>query len=184
MGEIRGLLIQSRLDYLENLKDKPFSRVMQKLPESARQAVGEQVFTTNLYPFQLLQELDSAIAGSTEIPQEQVFREMGRNYASTIMNRYFFNYMEAANPQKFLAQLGNLYNYLWNFGSLKYQKQDPNSANVEFTYDQEVHKGYCWFMQQLLTEGLKMCGAKQVEIQETVCSSDDGDTCRYQIKWQ
>ena len=57
MSDIRGLIIQSRLEYIENIAESnTYGQVMQKLSEPARQAIGEQVFLTNLYPFYLLNE--------------------------------------------------------------------------------------------------------------------------------
>ena len=184
MSDVRGLIIQSRLDYIEEIKDSNvYTKVMQKLSEPVRQAIGEQVFFTNLYPFYLLKDLDIAIVESLNESLESIFQDIGEKYAELIMDRYFYNYIESKSPQKFLAQMGNLYSYLWNFGKYSYEKSNNNSAKIEFEYDEDIHKAYCWFMQSFLNKGIAMCGGQSIELKEIQCEADDGDACIYDISW-
>jgi uncharacterized protein (TIGR02265 family) len=185
MSDIRGLIIQSRLDYLEKIGgNSHFQNVLSKLNESARQTISEQVFITNLYPFSLLKELDTVIGESLDKPVETIFREIGTQYAEVILDRYFYNYIEAQNPQKFLAQIKNLYPYLWNFGKYSYQKVEPTRALVHFDYDEDIHKPYCWFTQALLIRGVEICGGKNVQLTESECEAEDGEACVYHISWE
>ncbi len=184
MSDIRGLVIQSRLDYMEKTLDsKAYNHILQKLSESARQAVGEQVFLTNLYPFHLLRDLDVTIGESINQPLETIFREIGKRYAYSMVDRYFFNYIESKDPQKFLAQVEKLYPHLWNFGIYTYKKSNNHHATVQFDYDEDIHKTYCWFMQEFLKTGVEICGGKNVELEEPECEAEDGESCIYQIKW-
>ena len=184
MSDIRGLVIQSRLEYLEKIAgNDTYNLVLQQLSEPVRQAVGEQVFPTNLYPFHLLRDLDSAIGSSIEKPLETVFREIGNNYAIIILDRYFFNYVKSQNPQNFLAQMGNLYHYLWNFGKYTYEKVDNNSTKIKLDYDEDIHKPYCWFIQEFLKKGVELCGGKSVELTEMDCEAEDNKTCVYRLSW-
>ncbi|HFE63214.1 MAG TPA: TIGR02265 family protein [Caldithrix sp.] len=184
MSDIRGLIIQSRLDYIE-AKDggKTYNKVFQKLSEPVRQSVGEQVFPTNLYPFHQLRDLDLAIGESIDQPLESIFREIGSQFAQKTLDRYFFNYLESQDPQKFLAQIDKLYGYLWSFGEYSYQKNKANSASVRFDYDEDIHKTYCWFMQQFLIKGVEMCGGVDVKLDEKECEAEGGGSCTYRISW-
>lgn len=184
MSDVRGLVIQSRLDYVEKISDNStFQHLMQKLSETARQAIGEQVFPTNLYPFYLLQELDTAIGESISKSLEDIFQDVGKHYASVILDRYFYNYMESHSVQKFLAQMEKLYIYLWNFGSYSYHKSKNHSATVKMDYDEDIHKPYCWFMQSFLEEGIRMCGGKRARIEEEECMTEGGQPCVYHLSW-
>ena len=185
MSDIKGLVIQSRLDYLENHDDQRlWKTVLQKLSEPTRQAVGEQVFLTNLYPFRILKELDTVLGENLDQPLEKVFRDIGEHFAVTILDRYFYNYIEMQDPQAFLAQIRNLYPYLWNFGQYFYQKSDNHSASVRFEYDEDIHKPYCWFTQAFLKKGIEICGGKAVALQEETCGAEDGEACSYVLTWK
>ncbi len=185
MSDILGIVIQSRLDYVEKTAGSSvLNQVLQKLSEPVRQAVGEQVFLTNLYPFHLLRDLDMAIGESLDKPLEVIFRETGSAFADSILDRYFYNYVEARNPQKFLAQIKNLYPYLWKFGRYSYRKENNGSAVVRFEYDEDIHKPYCWFMQEFLKRGVEICGAESVRLTEKECEAEDGEACVYHLQWK
>ena len=185
MSDILGIVIQSRLDYLEKAGGNGvLNEVLQKLSESVRQAVGEQVFLTNLYPFHLLRELDLAIGESLNKPMETIFREIGSGFADTVLDRYFYNYVDARNPHKFLAQIKNLYPYLWRFGTYSYRKENAGKALLRFEYDEDIHKPYCWFMQEFLKKGVEICGSTGVQLAEKECEAENGDACVYQLQWK
>jgi uncharacterized protein (TIGR02265 family) len=185
MSDIRGLIIQSRLEYIESLAESnTYGQVMQKLSEPARQAIGEQVFLTNLYPFYLLKDLDSAIGESLNIPLESIFRNIGEKHADVITDRYFYNYVESKAPHKYFKQLGTLYHNLWHFGKYAYKKINQKSVEIKFDYDEDIHKPYCWFINSFLEKGLVICGGKSIEISELQCEAEDGESCIYLLKWK
>ncbi len=185
MSDIRGLVIQSRLEYIENMENGNIhAKVLQKLSDPARNAVGEQVFLTNLYPFHLLKDLDEAIGESLDVSLESIFRDIGQRTAPVVLDRYFFNYIQDHNPHGFLAQLARLYPYLWNFGKYFYSKSDNGNATVQLTYDEDIHKPYCWFMQALLKKGVEICGAQNAALQEVQCEAEDGESCLYHLSWK
>jgi uncharacterized protein (TIGR02265 family) len=185
MSDIRGLVIQSRLDYIEKkLRNSGYQQVLSQLDEPVRQAIGEQVFPTNLYPFHLLHELDEAVGSSVEEPLETIFREIGRDHAALVLDRYFYNYIEAQQPQKFLFQIENLYPHLWEFGNYSYKQIASKEAEVTFSYDEDLHKSYCWFVQEFLKTGTEICGGKSVELTEESCEAEDGEACIYFLKWK
>jgi len=184
MSEIRGLMIHSRLDYVENLPDrKQYQQLLQHLGDGMRQSIGEQVFLTNSYPFSLLRELDKAIGEILNSPLEPIFRDIGKRSASLVLYQYFFNYVQSQNPHGFLAQIEKLYPYMCNFGQYFYQKTDQKSARIKFIYDEDIHKAYCWFIQAFLQTGIEICSGGKVLLKEMQCEADDGESCMYEISW-
>ena len=185
MSEIRGIVIQSRMDYLEKKTNEAiYKEVMNRLSDKARQAIGEQIFLTNLYSFEILKELDRVIVEAIGKPAEEIFRDIGKYFAAIIVDSYFYNYVEAKNPQKFLAQISNLFPHLWQFGKYYYKKSSNNSAVVKFEYDEDIHKPYCWFTQEFLKNGLVMCSAKNVRLNEKECEAENGNACVYELSWE
>ncbi len=185
MSEIRGLIIQSRLDYIENLtQGNIFEKVKRKLSEPVRQAFGEQVFLTNLYPFTYLKELDLAIGEAMDLSLESIFTDIGVKSANLLLDRYFSNYVQGENPQGFLSQIEKLYSFLWNFGSYRYRKINDLSAELKFDFDEDIHKPYCWYLQSFLQRGVELCGGAKVHLREKMCEAEDGESCIYQIEWK
>ena len=184
MSDIRGLIIQSRLDYLEKINNKDaYNQILKRLSEPVRNAVGEQVFMSNLYPFHLLKDLDLAIGESFKKPLESIFKDIGENYAILILDRYFYNSVDGQDPQKFLLHLENLYSYLWTFGQFSFKKKKNQEAVIKFDYDEDIHKAYCWFMQSFLKKGIQICGGKSVKIKEEICEAEGNESCMLKVSW-
>ena len=185
MSDIRGLIIQSRLDYIENQENGvKYQQIFQKLSEPVRQAIGEQVFLTNLYSFHLLKELDSVLGEATKMPLESLFIEIGEQSAPLMLDRYFYNYIQNKNPQGFLAQIARLYSHICDFGKYTYSKTGETKADITFDYDEDIHKPYCWFIQTILVKGVELCGGKSVVLKENQCEAEDGESCQYHLSWK
>lgn len=185
MSDIRGLIIQSRLDYIENQENgAKYQQVFQKLSEPVRHAIGEQVFLTNLYSFHILKEIDSVLGEATKMSLESLFIEIGEQSAPLLLDRYFYNYIQNQNPHGFLAQIGRLYSHLCHFGNYSYSKTGESKADISFDYDEDIHKPHCWFIQKILVKGIEICGGKSVVLKENQCVAEDGESCRYQISWK
>jgi uncharacterized protein (TIGR02265 family) len=184
MSDIKGLMIHSRLDYVENLPDRQqYQRLLQHLGDSVRQSIGEQVFLTNSYPFSLLKELDTAIGEILNSTPESIFRDIGKRSANLVLYQYFFNYVQSQNPHGFLAQIEKLYPYMCNLGQYFYQKTDQKSARLKFIYDADIHKPYCWFIQEFMQTGIEICCGGKVTLKEIQCEADDGESCMYEVSW-
>jgi uncharacterized protein (TIGR02265 family) len=185
MSDIRGLIIQSRLDYIENQENgAKYQEVFQKLSESVRQAIGEQVFLTNLYSFHLLKEIDAVLGEVTKMPLESLFIEIGQQSTPLMLDRYFYNYMQNKDPHGFLAQIARLYPHLCHFGKYTFAKTGETKAEITFDYDEDIHKPYCWFIQAILRHGIELCGGKSVVLKEKQCEAEDDECCQYQISWK
>lgn len=185
MSEIRGLIIQSRMDYLESIaKNHFYKQVFKKLPEPTQHVIGEQIFLTNMYPFHFLKEIDTIIAKTVNKSQKEIFKEMGELFSQKFLDRYFFNYLESQTPQKFLAQLANLYAYLWNLGKYNYQKISDRGALVNFRGEEKVYKDYCLFLGAFLKKGIELCGGKNVQIIEKDCGNEECPACGFEVTWE
>ncbi|GAB4336291.1 MAG: hypothetical protein Kow0037_17340 [Calditrichia bacterium] len=185
MSEIRGLVLESRVEYVETRHGRNvWVNIVKSLPEPIGQAVGEQVFISNLYPFYLLKELDNAIGEVIQEPLEKLFKEIGAFHAGKIMDRYFFNYLDKRNPAGMLRQIKNLYGTLWNIGTCEVEENDSKNFTLSFHYKEDIYKSYCWFMQGFLSTSVEMCGGKAVRLSEGKCGAMDEDVCEYHLQWK
>lgn len=185
MNDIQGVVLLSRFEYLEKkLGAQAVSQLVKKLPEHLQHSVQEQIFPVNRYPFQLVQEIDALIPQLIAEPLEQIFREIGTMFAQNLIEKYFFNYLESKDPAKLISQIGNLYGYLWGFGQYHVVSLKNGEARVDYIYEMDIHKPYCWFTQEFLIKGLQMCCGSSVSITELMCAAETEDRCSYKLIWE
>jgi len=187
MSEIRGIILQSRFEYLEEkIGHQAIKKLLEKLSPASKQIIEEQIFPVNKYPFQLLKDIDEVIPQIISEPLEKIFRDIGTNYSPKIVDKYFYNFIESQNPGGFLCHIEKLYFYLWDFGQYDCTSvgNNPNSFQIDLEYEIDIHKPYCWFMQELLKRGTEICGASSPALSELKCAAENADKCLYQIKWE
>ncbi len=187
MSEIRGLILQSRFEFLEEkIGSQAIRLLLEKLSPASKQIIEEQIFPVNKYPFQLLKEIDSVIPQIISEPLEKIFRDMGKYFSPIIVDKYFYNYIESRNPAGFLHHMEKLYFYLWDFGQYNCtpSAKNNNEYDVHLNYEIDIHKPYCWFMQAFLTQGVEICGASNVTLKEIKCEAENDEECLYRIKWK
>ncbi len=185
MRDVRGLILLSRYDFLESeLDGNALKQLSEMLSPRTREMVTEQIFPVNRYPFSVLKEIDQIIPQMVSLPLEKLFRQIGKNFAAVIVDRYFYNYRVAHQPDKFLVQFKNLYHHLWGVGAFEYNFQDRNHVTLTFEYEEDIHKPYCWFLQEFFRESIRLCGATEVWLKELECDAENGEKCRYKISWR
>ncbi len=184
MSQIKGLIIQSRLSYIENYLDNTDLRAInEKLSPSVNQILLEQVFRVNKYPFSLLKELDDALSRVVSESPQQLFSRVGADFAEVLLDRYFFNYVEAKKPQKLLAQLGRLYDKLWGFGHYEFRAEKDHEAEIQISYDEEVHEAYVWFMEAFLTASVEICTGKKAVLNKVKSEGQNAYNYVCHIGW-
>lgn len=185
MSSIRGLIFHSRLDYIDKYIDAAtFKKNGEKLSPQARQVLFDQVFLVNKYPFEMLKELDKILPEIAAEAPEPLFRKIGRDFAKTILDRYFFNYVEAQKPHKFLQQFQRLYPNLWDFGRYELISGETQKVQVRLTYEEEVHPEYHWFMEEFFKAGVEICSGKHVTVNRVSNNTGSEESQVYQISWR
>ncbi|RMF61505.1 MAG: TIGR02265 family protein [Calditrichaeota bacterium] len=184
MNGIRGLVFHSRFEYIKKQFDsEQLKQLSQLLSPQAHQFIFDQVFPVNQYPFELLKELDSYIVQLAPESEEEVFNRIGSDFADMIMDRYFVNYVEAKEPQRFLAQFQVLYPQLWNLGTLSYHPLSETSAELSFVIEDEIHPPFQRFLERFLTRAVELCGAREIQLQLQSKSNSTG-RFTYRIQWK
>jgi len=184
MPEIRGLIIQSRLNFLEKLSDpKLIKKTLQKLPEDIRYEISEQIFPVNAYPFRYLVAIDEALIASIPMDPNAIFEQIGAQFSDLVIDRYFHLYSELKAPTRFLNLLSELYCTLWGFG--QYQPDTSEySAHLKFLYEVAIPKSFCLFQQSFLKHSMEHCGVRKLKLIERECMSDNGKRCVYDLEWK
>jgi uncharacterized protein (TIGR02265 family) len=185
MSSIRGVVFHSRFDYIhKHLDTAVFKRAGDKLSPQAKQVIFDQIFMVNKYPFAVLKEMDRILPEVSPLPGEDLFREIGQEFAYTILDRYFFNYIEAHKPHKFLAQLQKLYGNLWDFGQYEVRAEENQKAQITLSYEEEVYPEYTWFMEEFFKTGVEICNGKNVTLKRISDNSSNEEGQVYSISWK
>lgn len=185
MNSIRGVVFHSRFDYIhQHLDAAAFKKAGNKLSPQAKQVIFDQIFMVNKYPFAILKEMDQILPEVSPLSREDLFREIGREFAHTILDRYFFNYTEAQKPHKFLAQLQKLYGNLWDFGQFEVRAEENQKAQITLSYEEEVYPEYNWFMEEFFKTAVEICHGKSVTLKRISDTSFEEDSQVYSISWK
>lgn len=185
MGHIRGLVFHSRLDYIkQNLDFNARKALKSYLSPQADHLFSEQIFPVNLYQFRFLKELDEALAQVSSEPPPSLFEQIGQRFAAVITDRYFFNYIQQHQAQKFLKQFQLLYKQLWGFGEYEVHFEENGSAHLFFQYSVTIYAHYETFMEAFLKTSLEICGARKVQLKSQECNHDSEDCRTYLMEWK
>ncbi len=186
MKNIKGLIIQFRLEFIEErLGADAFKNFIHSLSLPTQEILRSPVLPSSSYSFSILKEIDERLPQVIDKPLEPLFREIGAYSAPKIVDRYFYNYVSSREPRKFLFQYQRLYPILWGFGKVTVEEsaQQDHQFDVSFSYEQDIHKPYCWFMQSFLEHAVRFVGAPSVTLIERECDAENGERCWYQIQW-
>ncbi len=186
MKNIKGLIIQLRMEFLEErIGVDAIKGFLGLLSMPAQEILRSPVLPSSGYSFSILRELDEKLPQVIDMPLENLFREIGNYSAPKIVDRYFYNYVENRQPARFLEQFQRLYPILWGFGSVQvFPAEDEGGYYVQFFYEQDIHKPYCWFMQNVLTRSISIVGGESVVLNEKECDAENGEKCWYHIRWK
>ncbi|RMG67744.1 MAG: hypothetical protein D6715_04020 [Calditrichaeota bacterium] len=185
MADIRGLVLQSRFDFLEQEQGEgAVQRLKERLTPEHLPMVAEQIFPVNLYPFALLQDIDRALLEVTGTPEEALFSRVGSHLGLLLADRYFYNYIEGQNPQGLLDQLGRLYPYLIYLGGYTVAHSGQGQSRVAIHYPEPIHRPYCLALQHALAAMLTRCRAEALTWQEDTCAAQQAEACHYRFQWQ
>lgn len=181
MADIRGLILLSRLDYVErHIDGAAFKSAAEALPEAARQVLLDQVFMVNDYPFEWLRALDGVLTTASELDETALFEAVGRQFAAMLLDRYFFNYIETRQPGRYLAQLQRHYPRLWGFGRMEFHSHSRGEGTIDLVYPEPVHAAHTIFMATFLKEGMVICGASDIVLEP---SDSSGEHRHYVVRW-
>jgi hypothetical protein len=186
MFSVRGLALMSRLEYFESkfgfVKYKEFLR---KISNEEINFSRQPVDGAHIYSDRILVEIDRILLEEYFNNDLDEFLKIGKWSADNFIYRYFSLYVDNSEPHEFLDQYSRLRDYLIGSGDMSTQVINKNRLIVLIDYGQGIPKSICLSEQGFIEGGLEQCGAKNVEINETVCASEsDNFTCHLEISFK
>ena len=182
MAKIRGLILHSRINYLEKHLDAAQRKAFfEGVDEKTRVLLSDLVFPVNLYRFDYVSEIDRVLSEQAGLTPSALGEKMGGDFAVLMLDRYFFNYINDQNPGGFLEQSQRLYPDLWHFGSLSISALEKSGCILSISHPQEVHELYLRFLQHYFSKGIEICGTKNVSLNSL--DSDKATEISWKFNW-
>jgi hypothetical protein len=183
MAHIKGLVLLSRFEYLESKQGtKIFKEFLKKISTADENFVRQPVDGANYYPASTLTRIDQILLEDYFNSDLEEFRKMGEWNADALMDKYFNLYSEEHKPIEFLEQFARLRGHMIGAGEMHIVSIGKNSLEIKVDYGQSIPRSVCLSEQGFIIGGLRLCGAKDIKLEEETCaSSPDFLECKYKI---
>ena len=183
--KIKGFILHSRKEFvIEHFGDNAWNSVLEALPEKHREILSETILTASWYDFEIGKQLDMTIVDILGDGAKQVFEDIGAKSAQRNLTGIHASFIEGNDPQAFLKKAGMIYKFYYDVGHRVYEETSPTSGIIT-TYDAETYSvPDCLTVIGWYKEALKMCGAKNITMEEETCRALGGDFCRYKVNWE
>jgi hypothetical protein len=164
-GNVKGSVLQSRIGFVRRHRgEECVARVLERLPESDRAALGGLILPFAWYPFETNEQLDRAIA--EEMGRgESIFRELG-----------------AASADDNLTSASQLH-YIRDTGRRDYERVSDTRAVLRTHDSLSFSVADCATVVGWHVRAIEMCGGRNVHIIEAQCRALGGASCEYVCDW-
>lgn len=181
MSGIKGLVILTRLDYIEsNYGRDRLKEFFDKIKVDDQHPLNQPVIISKEYPEILLKNIDDLMVREYFNNDPGPFLEIGHWNARHLMPRYFQIYIDEKNPQGFLRQMVILRDVLIGLGDMHLVDLSEKSFLVHIHYGQPFLESVRLSEWGFIVEGCRLCGARNIRW-EYLGSKDNA--VEYQIDW-
>jgi hypothetical protein len=173
MSHVKGLVLLSRFEYLDFKQGTgELKKLVKKTSTDEANFVRQPVDGANLYPEEILVRVDEALLADHFDNNLEEFFILGQWNARNNLAKYFGLYMDEGGPKAFLDQFARLRESLIGSGEMTISESSNDKLLVVIEYEQPVPKSVCLSEQGFMSEGLVLCGAKNLKIKELVSAGD------------
>lgn len=174
MSHVKGLVLLSRFEYLD-YKQGPSSltELLKKISTPEANFMRQPVDGANFYPEDILVKIDEILLVDYFENNLNEFMLLGEWNARNLMSKYFNLYLEKSGPKEFLEQFARLRDSLIGSGEMTISEVGAGKLEVKIDYGQTVPKSICLSEQGFISEGLRLCGARNIKVDKKVCDSDN-----------
>jgi uncharacterized protein (TIGR02265 family) len=183
--KIKGLMLQSRRDYVQdNFGPGAWDRVLKALLESDREQLQGAIFAAQWYPFEIGERVDRAIVKVLGDGESTVFEELGARSAERSLSREYRSFITPGDPQSLMRMAPMIHRRFYDSGRCEYEETGPNSGVMTIYESATYSVPDCLTAIGFIKQGLKMCGAKEIQGMETECRTRGDKVCRYRFEWR
>jgi uncharacterized protein (TIGR02265 family) len=183
--QIRGTVLHARKTFVkEHFGSEAWEKVLQALSDESKEVFQGLIISAGWYPFSVGENLDQAIVDILGKGNPKIFEEIGVQSARDNLSGAHKTFLAQGNPQYFMATANTIYQFYYDTGYRTYEKTGPTSG-IMTTHEAETFSTPdCFTVIGWYKEALKMCGAKNVQMEEETCRAKGGPYCRYRVQWE
>jgi hypothetical protein len=181
MNTIKGLVILTRFDYIEQQYDRQhLVEFIDALEVEDKNQLIQPIIISKDYPAAFLTAIDKKMLHEFFNGDENGFLDLGVWNAHKLLPRYSQLYIDDHNPGGFLHQMAHLRKMLIGPGLMEIREIDTTIFRINIDYGLTYSESVRLSEMGVLKEGCRMCGADDVEMKVI---SQDGVGVEYEVSW-
>jgi len=185
MPRVKGIVLLSRFEYLDHKQGiSALKKLLKKISTPDENFIRQPVDGAHFYPSDLIGTIDEILL--TEHFEDDIdeFFRLGEWTAQNLMAKYFNLYMEESEPKEFLEQFARLRDSLIGTGKMSILEKSIGKIEIIIDYGQTVPKSVCLSEQGFISKGLRLCGAKNLQVNEIIFAGEgDSLKSKYEVTY-
>jgi hypothetical protein len=186
MGTIKGLVLLSRVEFLDNnFGQEKYKSFLKQISTPDENFERRPIDGSKNYPELTLLKIDEILLKDYFKNDINMFFQLGEWYAERQMPKFFNLYIDEQDSGEFLFQYNRLRPFLIGSGNIQVNLIKKNSFEIIIDYEQTIPRSICMSEQGFISKGIEICGGRNLEIIEKECASSPPDfICKYIIKFK
>lgn len=181
MNTIKGLVILTRFDYIENHYERQqLVEFVDALDVEDKNQLIQPIIISKDYPVSFLKAIDEKILLDFFNEDEKKFVDLGNWNAHKLIPRYSQVYIDNRNPAGFLYQMSHLRPMLIGPGVMEVMEVDAALMKIRIDYGLTYLETVRLSELGVLEEGCRMCGARNVKMKTL---DQNGVYVDYEVSW-
>ena len=182
--KVKGNQIKARIILIKNeYGEKVFEKILNSLPEEDQEIFRGIILSGSWFTFEATNRLDKAIIKTTGVKKNDLYFKLGRSIAKETLNGVHRNFMVPLEPLAFIKKVNLIYRFYYDSGHREWEPETSNSVYISTLDANTYSEGNCLTNVGYFTEGLEMCGAKNVKFVKKKCREKGDKHCRHHVSW-
>jgi len=183
--KVKGNVIKARESFTqESFGASAWDRVLASLTEQDRQLFSGILTNAAWYPFDAAIRLDEAIVRILGGGNTTLYEALGAASAKLNLSGVHRNFLEPPIPLAFMKKADMIYRFYYDSGHRTWESSSPSSGFLTTHEAQQYAASDCLTVIGWYKQGLLLCGASAVSIDEQECRAHGGVVCRFLVSWR
>jgi uncharacterized protein (TIGR02265 family) len=153
------------------------------LNDEDRVFLTQRILPINWYPFDSYKRLFDALAAVVARGHQQMIRQWGRDYASTILQGVYQSTITPGDPFRSLKNYEQRFSSFYDFGELEVTDTGPGTAEVEIRDFDSSWESIYHLIDGWLERTVELAGGKSPRVGFKARSWAGDPTTVYRISW-
>jgi predicted hydrocarbon binding protein len=184
-AKIKGnQIVLAKRYFLEHFDPEAVKSVYQNLSSDAREIIDRAILSGTWEPEEAYVEFlikADKILGAGDYKLDW---ECGKFIAIKGIPTVYKIFIKLGDPMFVIERADRFWHQVHSTGKLQIVKTGKNSIIGKVIEKEFPHKAFCATLAGYFYGTLELCGAKNIQIKETICAADRGNTCEFAVSWE